>query len=184
MSNCDNSIFLLEQLNNPENNFETCPDNVTRDMLLKELMCKDLEVISDELINDKNVLWKLFYYNNRSSNSPFGFTFIDGEIAIPIVTEPLQTRMPTTRSMKRATTTKRNVNASKRMTSTKRGNVVNNENKVITQPSKKERRGFFNLFGKKNTRRAQRGRMFGGNARYDENRNTYTSLLNESMSDP
>lgn len=179
MSNCDNSIFLFEQLNNPKNNLETCPDNVTRDMLLKELMCKDLEAINDDLINDKNMLWKIFYYNNRSSTSPFGFTFRDGEIA-----EPLQTRIPTTRSMKRATTTKRNTNASKRMTSTKRGNVVNNENKVTTQPSKKERRGFFNLFGKKNTRRVQRGRMFGGNARYDANRNTYISLLNESMSDP
>jgi hypothetical protein len=179
MSNCDNSIFLFEQLNNPKNNLETCPDNVTRDMLLKELMCKDLEAINDDLINDKNMLWKLFYYNNRSSNSPFGFTFINDEIA-----DPLQNRIPTTRSMKRATTTKRNANASKRMTTTKRVNVVNNENKVTTQPSKKERRGFFNLFGKKNTRRVQRGRMFGGNARYDANRNTYISLLNESTSDP
>lgn len=179
MSNCDNSIFLFEQLNNPKNNFKTCPGNVTRYMLLKELMCIDLEVIRGDLKSDKNMLWKLFYYNNRSSTSPFGFTFINGEIA-----DPLQSRISTARSVKRATTTKQNVNASKKVTSRSRRNVVNNENKVTTQPSNKERRGFFNLFGKNNTRRVQRGRMFGGNALYDKNRNTYISLLNEVMNDP
>lgn len=189
MSNCDNSIFLFEQLNNLENNLETCPPDVTKDMLLKELMCKDLEVIDDTLINDKNMLWRLFYYNNRNSNNPFGFTFRHGEIDIPIVNEPLQTKMPTTHSMKQPTTTKRNDNAAKRITSTKRGNIVNSKNKLTRQSSKKERSKFFNfnLYGNKNTRKQQRHvnrLMFGGNDRYDKNRNTYTSLLKESMIDP
>lgn len=174
MSNCDNSIFLFEQLNNSENTFDKCPNDVTQDMLIKELMCKDLEAISEETIN-KNMLWKIFYYNNKSSNSPFGFTFINGEISIPIVTEPLQTRTPTSRSMKRTTNTKR-------LTSTKR---VNNVNKTISQSPKKEKSGFFNLFGKKNTRKQHRQRLlFGGNGLYDANKNTYIDFLNESIVGP
>ena len=180
MSNCNNSVFLFERLYNPETTFETCPPDVTRDMLLKELMCKDLQCMGDEIIENTNKLWKIFYYNNRSSNSPFGFTFLGDEEAIPIATQPLPTRTSTSR-MKRKTNTKRTGDVSKRRSSTKRGNVLNNENKISTQPSNKKKSGFFNLFGKTDTRKQRRNRMFGGNARYDENRNTYVTLLNESM---
>jgi hypothetical protein len=183
MSNCDNSIFLFEQLNNPESTIDICPDDVTQDMLLKELMCKDLEAISEETIN-KNMLWKLFYYNNKSSNNPFGFTFMNGEISIPIVTEPLQTKLSTSRSMKQTTNTKR-------MTSTKRVNKKKGLFNFFGKDNTIDTNNTFdknNPYGKNNTRKQRRRRLwFGGNGRYggnENNKSAYISLLNESIVGP
>ena len=82
MSNCENSNLLFEKLFLSDSTIDECPPEVTRDMLLHELMCGDLQAAGKEIMGDINKLWGLFYYINRGSNNEFGFTFVGEEVSI------------------------------------------------------------------------------------------------------
>ena len=175
MINCDNSNFLFEKLNSNETTNNTCPDGVTKDMLLKELLCGDLQAMGNEIMDDIDSLWGLFYYMNTNSTSPFGFTFLGSEETIPIVTEPIKNRKSSVRNKSTI-----NVNNNTRKSSTKR----NFSSKTPKQQSRKGR--LFNLFGSRNNQRTpkRRERLFGGANRYNDNNNLYISLLNKSEDVP
>jgi len=202
MIKCENSNLLFEKLNLKEATNNTCPIDVTRDMLIKELMCGDLQAIGNEIMDDKDRLWGLFYYINKSSTSPFGFTFLGNEVSIPIVTEqPLINRKSSVRKTSSIPILTEPPLISKKTSVRKRSSrKIDNNNKPIRSPSTKQiflsttpkqqtrKKGLFNIFGSRNnqTRRnnRERGRWFGGTNRYNDNKNLYISLLNKEMSVP
>jgi hypothetical protein len=171
--NCDNSNFLFKKLTSNETTNNTCPDGVTKDMLLKELMCGDLEAMGNEIMDDIDSLWGLFYYMNTNSTSPFGFTFLGNEVSIPIVTEqPITNRKSSVR--KKQTT---NVNDKTRRSSTKGPKQPNKQ----TKKRRVLNRLYNSVFGQSTK---QRVRIYGGENRYIGNKNLYISLLNKTEDVP
>jgi protein tyrosine phosphatase len=83
MINIDNSLKLYEILESSNINPNQCPPEVTYQMLEKELMCADLENADPKYSIDE--LWKIYYYNHKSSDNIFGFT------SLPNISQPLET---------------------------------------------------------------------------------------------
>lgn len=179
MSNCENSNLLFEKLFLSDSTIDECPPEVTRDMLLHELMCGDLEAAGKEIMGDINKLWGLFYYINRGSNNEFGFTFVEEEVSIPVVTVPLTNRKSSVKNTRKSSVKVNNIDNSIKRASTKR----NISTKPPTKTSRKRMGLFASIFGKKDRTPNNRVRraMFGGNNQFNENKTGYITLLNDSI---
>ena len=202
MSNCENSNILFEKLFLSSSTIDECPPEVTRDMLLHELMCDDLEAAGKEIMGDINKLWGLFYYINRGSNNEFGFTFVGEEVSIPVVAPQIKNRKTSVRNNNNKSSVKVNTNNSTKRASTKRasqkGDTIKRNISTKPQTKTRKRNWYDSVFvknGKPNNikpnnikpnnikpnNRGLRRLLFGGNNQFNENKKGYITLLNDSI---
>lgn len=91
----NNSAYLYqlsEKYFIPNTVYDTCPKDIPKHLLKKELMCVDLEASGKS--NDIDYLWSHYYYIHTSSTNVFGFTFLEKESKNPIVLNK-KSRAPT-----------------------------------------------------------------------------------------
>ena len=203
---------LYELSNNGPIDYYTKPSDVTREMLLEELSCIDLEYTGDKNI-DTDYFWRLYVYSNNFDNhnnstlKEFGISFLSNEepLSTPyedemgehetiIESEPIINIPETIVELE----TNPNISTSRRTKSTKNNKGLYNKKKNTWSLSR--------MFGRKDTRKreiptqrdistkksgfsyfksnSRKSRAIrGGAGEYETHKSEYIEILNNSVSE-